>query len=738
MHKVTRHILRPHGATFESQDEDFLVSDNLDFHPTDVLEDADGSLIVVDTGGWYKLCCPSSQLHKPDVLGAIYRVRKKDAQRIEDPRGLKLAWTQLTADQLAHLLDDSRPAVRKRAVQALADKGARAVKALTNVLEHASSSQARCDAVWAVTRIDSTEARAAVRRALGDSDETVRQAAIHSVSVWRDPAAVAQLTRLLKGPSAQNQRAAAEALGRIGDRSAVPELLSAIGRLSTPTNAERADTSQGSAYRVLEHSLIYALIEIADPEGVTTGLASGNPLIVQAALISLDQMESGAREVQSVARHLTSHEPRLREIATWIVGRHPEWGNELASFYRNRLATSDLAASELENLGRQLGRLARAPAIQTLLAERLCDPAATPAIRRLVLDAMAQSGVKETPTAWSAALGRVLTSSDMEQVRAAAGTVRALPAAKKPPHDLLDALLAAGRNGSAPVDVRLTALAAIPGGLAEINPAIFELLRASVNREQPAGIRALAADILSRAHLSADQLLVLTKVFQSVGPIETDRVLEAFAQCADEVVGRALISALTATAVRASLRTDTLRPRLAKFGAPVQALARELYAALDADNATQRQRLEQLVSIVATGDIRRGQAIFNSSKAACVSCHAVGYLGGHIGPDLTRIGSIRSERDLLEAIVFPSASLVRSYEPVAVTTKTGKLYNGLVRRDTADEMVLVLAADQEVRIPRKEIDDVQPSKISIMPAGFDQQLTPRELADLVTFLKACK
>ena len=62
-----KHVLRPKGATFETIDEDFLVSDNIDFHPTDVFEDADGSLIVVDTGGWYKLCCPTSQLWKPDL-----------------------------------------------------------------------------------------------------------------------------------------------------------------------------------------------------------------------------------------------------------------------------------------------------------------------------------------------------------------------------------------------------------------------------------------------------------------------------------------------------------------------------------------------------------------------------------------------------------------------------------------------------------------------------------------------
>jgi hypothetical protein len=40
----------------------------------------------------------------------------------------------------------------------------------------------------------------------------------------------------------------------------------------------------------------------------------------------------------------------------------------------------------------------------------------------------------------------------------------------------------------------------------------------------------------------------------------------------------------------------------------------------------------------------------------------MGYLGGKVGPDLTSVGQIRTERDLLEAVVYPSASFVRSYE----------------------------------------------------------------------------
>src|SRR5262249_1595538 len=84
MHKLSRHVLEPDGATFKTQDSDFVTCDTTDFHPTDVIEDADGSLLMVDTGGWYKICCPTSQLYKPDVLGAIYRIRRKGAPNVED------------------------------------------------------------------------------------------------------------------------------------------------------------------------------------------------------------------------------------------------------------------------------------------------------------------------------------------------------------------------------------------------------------------------------------------------------------------------------------------------------------------------------------------------------------------------------------------------------------------------------------------------------------------------------
>ena len=213
MHKVSRHILVSRGATFVSQNEDLLTCKHIDFHPTDVLEDADGSVLVVDTGGWYKLCCPTSRLHKPNVLGAIYRIRKKGKHKVPDPRGRKLDWTALSVEQLAPLLSDARPAVRSQAQDLLVARGKKAVPALAKAMKH-SSPDVRIRAVWALSRIDDPAARRALRSALKDSDSDVRQAAIHSVSVVRDNESAAPLIDLLKNKSLHNRRAAAEALGR--------------------------------------------------------------------------------------------------------------------------------------------------------------------------------------------------------------------------------------------------------------------------------------------------------------------------------------------------------------------------------------------------------------------------------------------------------------------------------------------------------------------------------------------
>jgi len=746
LHKVSRHVLTPQGSSFSTKDDDFVSSPDLDFHPTDIIEDADGSLVIVDTGGWYKLCCPTSQLHKPDVLGGIYRVSRAGAPKVEDPRGKKLRSIAFAMgiEQWLGLLKDPRPAVQHWGIESLAQMAnAESMRptgpqpaTLKLLFEKGGfdpsspiiSVQERRNTVWTLARIDHPLARAQVRGSfLKDPDDTVRQAAIHTISLWRDREAVPELIKVLQAPSMQNRRAAAEALGRIGDKKAVPALLEAAGQ---PVD------------RVLEHSLTYALIEIADPQGTDAALASNNPGTIRAAMVALDQMGGVGLEPKFVAGFLASKEAVLKETASWIVGRHPEWAGALAGVLGKRLNQTELPAGERAELERQLGRFAQAGPIQELLAARLRDSSAPLAARRSSLQAMSWSGLKEkeVPSGWVSALSNVLDEggAGAELTPLVVATARSLPIVNDKAGDLPSRLLRLADDAKSPGDVRLGALAALPGGLTNPDPSLFTFLLTRLDREQTVATRTTAADVLARAKLKHDQLSLLVGALRSSGPVEVDRLLAAFAQSTDEALGLELVKALAESSALSSLRADAVKAHLAKYSPAVQKSAEVLYAKLNVDAAKQKVRLERLMSTLSAGDIRRGQVVFHSEKAACYSCHAIGYRGGNVGPDLTKIGSVRSERDLMEAIVFPSVSFVRSFEPIAVATTDGKVYNGLLRGETADDLLLATGVNQEVRVSRRNIEEIRPSTVSVMPAGLDQQLTPQELADLVAFLKACK
>jgi len=734
MRKITRHVLTPEGASFTTAPndvEDFLVGDDLDFHPTDILEDADGSLLVCDTGGWYKLCCPSSQLEKPDMLGAIYRIRRTGAPSVNAPRGEDIAWEDASVEQLVGLLGDPRHAVREQATQRIAKIGDGAVPLLDAARKQSEGADVRRRIVWALCRIDSPAAREAGRAALDDPDEIVRQAAIHAVSVWRDQGAIVTLLKILKNQTPANQRVAAEALGRLGDSQAVAALLEVAGQ---PHD------------RALEHSLTYALIEIADAEATAAGLASENPYTRRAALFALDQMRTAKQggsllKAADVVPLLSAEDATLRTAADWLVDRHPDWAESMVGYFRKQLSliaatTTDEARLELED---RLARFASQPPATALLAESLDSRNLSAAARLLVVRVMSRSALKTMPTGWVVPLVNQLEGAKSNVQRETVEVFRRLPLAADTGDEVTnkvrEILGRLGRDSAGEAEHRLAALSTIPGGLENVDDALLKLLASHLDNEQPVGTRSLAIEVIGKAKLNADQLVEIAGVMGTVSSLDMDPLLEAISnRSQDENVGVALMAAIEASPARSALRIENIETRIKDFPPKVHERAEQLYEALRRDTAEQRTRLETLLTSMPSGDVRRGQLVFKSSKASCSACHEIGYLGGDVGPDLSHIAKIRKKRDLLEAIVFPSASLVRSYEPVVIVTDAGKTYNGIIHGETETDIVLVTGPNQQVRIAKDEIEETLPSNVSVMPTGLDKQLSEQELSDLVEFL----
>jgi putative membrane-bound dehydrogenase-like protein len=645
LHRVTRHELVPSGATYTTRDSDFLVSDSTDFHPTDVLEAPDGSLIVCDTGGWYKLCCPTSQLAKPDVLGAIYRVRRNTAA--------------------------AKTAIWKP------------------------------NPVWALAQSDTPQSREALRALLADGVADTRSAAAHVLGLWRDPQALEPLLARLKDESPHVRRAAAEAIGRLGNAKAVPMLLAAL---------------TGREDRVLEHSLTYALIEIGDAAAVRS-FPSGeepNPAQLRARLYALEQIPRGNLSDGEVLHALAASEASVREAALWVLARHAEWKGPAAAWLRERLEKHDLKDAELETLFATLAGGAARDLVPELPVDLACH-------------VMQRAAPSDPPLAWI----EFLTSRAAKQPAALEAAI-ALARTKGGAKRLGPVLRAAGGNSALADAARLAALAAVPDKLGELSAGEYEALRRMLLPAVPTMQRAEAAAVLARAKLSAEQRAQLAAVLHDCGALELSRLLPVLPP-SEEPVARALLAAPALPGVQ----PDLLRTFVAALPASLQAEGGKLLAQAGGSPEEQRKRLDELTALMPKGDVRRGHQVFDSARASCRTCHALGYVGGHLGPDLSKIGAIRTDRDLLEAIAFPSASFVRSYEPVIVKTKDGTEQAGVLRGE-GDEIQLATGPQTEVRLARAEVVSIQPSPVSLMPPGLDRILTPQELADVIAFLKSLR
>ncbi|HUR57829.1 MAG TPA: c-type cytochrome [Opitutaceae bacterium] len=187
---------------------------------------------------------------------------------------------------------------------------------------------------------------------------------------------------------------------------------------------------------------------------------------------------------------------------------------------------------------------------------------------------------------------------------------------------------------------------------------------------------------------------------------------------------------------RWGVRETTLQQIFQRYPAPAYENAAPMILEIMNQNVAKDGRVAELEVIATGGDPVRGRAAFAAGTGACVSCHRIGDTGATLGPDLSHIGKIRTARDLLEAISFPSATIARGYESFQLGTRDGRTIVGTIPKESAETLFVRTADGAENAIPRSAVTKLEPVATSLMPPGLDRVLDTKALADLVAFLQS--
>lgn len=133
------------------------------------------------------------------------------------------------------------------------------------------------------------------------------------------------------------------------------------------------------------------------------------------------------------------------------------------------------------------------------------------------------------------------------------------------------------------------------------------------------------------------------------------------------------------------------------------------------------------------GNAAAGEKLF-WGKGGCGKCHLVGARGGHLGPDLTRVGRQRSLAYLRESVVAPSSDLTPGYFTITVVTHDGNEIMGVQRGYDNFSAQLMDMSEKFYSFQRAEVRSLKREYRSLMPDGYGRMFNETEMDDLLAYL----
>jgi putative heme-binding domain-containing protein len=297
---------------------------------------------------------------------------------------------------------------------------------------------------------------------------------------------------------------------------------------------------------------------------------------------------------------------------------------------------------------------------------------------------------------------------------------------------LLERLLAdaqaAAADDAASVDDRLAAIWVLAyQDFETLKPLVAELL----SNTQPREVQLAALSILG-GFKEAEVGDLIVERWPGFSPSVRTAAAEALFARPERLP--ALLAAAEARQISATeLDPARLQMLLAHSDPQIKSRAKKVFgsAAAGPRNAVvemYRPVLEQ------SGDAARGKAAFGK---ICAACHKAEGVGHEIGPNLATLKN-RGPESILLNVLDPNREVNPQYVNYVLITADGRSLTGLIAAETANSVTLTRAEGLSETILRSDIDELQSTRLSIMPEGLEKQIDPQMMADLIAYLSSLK
>jgi putative membrane-bound dehydrogenase-like protein len=686
---IRAYRVEPDGATFKVVEE-FELMYSLDplFRPCQMLTGPDGAIYVVD---WRTNSGGAGRLWGDGKNGRIYRLTwagTRDQPAM--PTRPMDSWAKIgkmSDEDLFKTLASDNMTDRQKAQGALVRAGDKHRAALLKLLaDQEQPLRARIAALGALHSFWNADVVGGCRRLLKDTEADLRRLAVEALG-RHGAARGLDVTALLEDSDAAVRRAAALALGKTGAPGAADLLVSQLAA-DEGKDVVLFDGLVRAVERLGKVGIerLVALAESGDHKKLDRAIEVFTMLRTRPGADAIPQLlrnphpsvRQRAGLIRSYNNYLLDPPVSLEPALDYLV-KHPDEALPV------KLAGLEVLSANGELKGER---------VKKWLLGLLEDD--DPDLRRAVLKAVADTRLREA----AGFVARLVKKErrPLEERTAAAKALRVLaePSVVPALKEVLDEKAKSAGQFALRREA-LRALAALDGKAAGI-------YAVACLKEKDRPLQIEAVQVLAtrpEGARRAGQLFLADKLPRELLPN----------------IAEALRSHAARDAEAATMLTAVLKTGLLLDNSPV-AVA----------------RVRELVRT--RGNPRRGRELFlNADKLACVKCHKMEGVGGSIGPDLTRLWDTHTVEKIMESIIDPDKEIKEGYQTYIATTKKGQVYSGLKISQSAEEVVLRDATGKDVRLARKDVETLEASKRSLMPANVVALLTYDQFIDLVAFLK---